>query len=351
MNIDERQILNYWNEWNLPDHLPVTLARELNIEDIKRLKDVKNRSIWRIEAPIEDGHFPIILKLCNGPDNRQRESILYSGLKETNVSQYMPDIYLIREGEPDHGMVMFMECLEVISEKSDLVPEDLYKIVPVLAGLHASTFQHQSVSEQIQWVIPSYLSGLRVKKHEECKTDFKKAMNIPSIREVMKENCPELPQLLDLNLDFPEIIDSGFCLTHSDLTLNNIGYKEKDGELTIKFIDYGAATYAPCWLDLVKLLESPLDHRPQWDEEAIRRDVVAIYVEEMKKQGITFAGEPLYLYKLAYMMRVFENEFRRNLHLSLKRGGQVRRVFPRILSKISKFSHELGLLNTESGQS
>ncbi|MGV3487696.1 MAG: oxidoreductase family protein [Tuberibacillus sp.] len=346
MDITKKQILEYWKDWELPKRIPVKMSRHLQENDISVIKDASQRSIWRIQVPTDKGPFPVILKFCSGAERKLREPILYEGLKDTPVYQFFPEMYIVREGREGHGTLMFMECLKVASKMPNITPEHLSKIAPVLAQLHAFTFENRPISKKIQLMIPQYLNKTRNRKLKDIQVNLERAREYPKLHKIIMDTYPEIYELAKLNFDFPQIIESGCCLTHGDLTLNNIGYEgDIDGESKIKFIDYGGAVYAPCWLDVVKLIESPLDHHSSWDADALRRQVLMHYVREMENQGISFQNDPEDLYKYAFLMRVFEYEFRRNLSFALKHDGRMRFVFPRILKKIGDFSKELKLLD------
>ncbi|WP_027724368.1 phosphotransferase [Tuberibacillus calidus] len=343
MTLSKKKILDYWNEWDVANKIPVTMTRSLAEKDISVIKEATHRSIWRIHVPTNAEAFQVIVKACRGRDIKLREPILYEGLKDTPIRRYMPEMYVVREGDKEDGTIMFMECLQVASQKEAIHPEHLIKIAPVLARLHALTFDDKPASKRIKKMVPTFKFQTRERNFKDILMNLERAKAYPQLHQIIMEIAPEIYELAHNGFDFPPLYEYS-SLVHGDLTLNNIGYHgDLDGECEIKFIDFGAAVYGPCFLDLVKLIESPIDHEPSWDAERLRRDVLKAYVREIKKQGIIFHHDPETLYKYAFLMRVFEYEFRRNLSFAIKHDGKMRFVFPRILKKINEFSQALHL--------
>lgn len=340
--VNKSGIIENWNKWSLTNQLPIKVKRSLKESDIHILKDGITRSVWRIDVPLSNGTFPVVLKLYKGSKTFRKyyEWNVYRKLEDTPVGKFMPDFYEIQIDRENPQVWIFTEYLNVYGEKSIFKPVDLYKITSALAKLHAITFDHQPIADLIRRTIPGYQTEQRHERFENIKIYLQQARKDKSLKKVIDQNCPEVYEIAELDLDFPEVIRSGQCLTHGDLHIDNICYDENDDK--IRFIDYGVASYAPCWLDLVKLVETVLENRFEGAEDAIRNKCIKIYVKEMKQAGISFPGDPGRMYRMAYLMRVFEKELRRNLRATL-RG---KRPFDshEVLKKVSIFSKDLNLI-------
>lgn len=340
--IKESQIIENWDKWSLPKKLPIQAKRSLKESDIHMLKNGITRTVWRIDVPSSDGTFPVVLKLYKGRKTFRKyyEWEVYQKLENTAVGEFMPDFYEIKIDRENPEVWIFTEFLNVYGEKSIFMPVDLYKITAALAKLHAITFDHQPIAGLVRSTIPGYQTEQRHERFENINRYLQQASKDKSLKKIIDQNSPEVYEVAELDLDFPEVIGSGQCLTHGDLHIDNICYDEGDDR--IRFIDYGVASYAPCWLDLVKLVETVLENRFQGAEDAIRNRCIRIYVGEMKKAGISFSGDPGRIYRKAYLMRVFEKELRRNLRATLR--GKRPFVSHQVLKKVSIFSKELDLI-------
>ncbi|RST76313.1 DUF1679 domain-containing protein [Siminovitchia acidinfaciens] len=345
MAITEKQIIENWNQWGLVNKIPIKFKGSLRKRHMTVIKDTETRSVWRIDVPLSDGSFPVILKIYKESafNSKQIESLLYKNLKDTEINEFIPVIYDIRIISAVNETWIFMENLKVMNKKQDFSPEDLYKIVSRVAQFHAKTFENQPVANLITSIVPGFQTERRSQHLESLKTHLQQARKDSFLQPLINQYCPHLFELAELDLDFPEVIQSGMCLVHGDLHLGNICYDEKNKN-RIKFIDISAATFSPCWLDVVKTVEFTIDNRPEWADisHKIRRKSIRIYTREMNQRGISFTEDPGRLYRLAYLMTVFEKELRRHLMFILQ--GETRLIFPQILKKISLFSEEVDLI-------
>jgi thiamine kinase-like enzyme len=342
VNITETQILQIWKEWGIEYTIPVKLKEPLQKHHLSVIKNTNTRFIMKIDAPSVNGTYPLIVKVNKGSpfSTRQKEWLLYKNLKDTKIKKFFPDIYEARLCNEDEVWT-FMECLNVFENERNLTVDQLFRIVTRLAELHAATFEHQPVAEKISGVISGFQSEERTQKLGLMNDHIKQAMEDGFLNRMIGKYCPKLYDLAELDLDFPEVIASGRCLNHGDLHIGNICY---DSDNSVKFIDFSGATFSPCWLDIVKLIEFMMDHHPEWgNQNQIRKKAIRVYIQTMKKKGVTFNHNCNRLYRMAYLMIVFENELRR--HLKAVLNGETRYIFPKILKKISRFSKELQLLD------
>ncbi|RST76314.1 hypothetical protein D4T97_005955 [Siminovitchia acidinfaciens] len=340
MIVWKSKIIENWGKWSLANKIPIKPTRPLKEEDIGSIKEGSTRSVWMIDVPTSSGTFPVILKLYNGSKTflKYYEWNVYKNLKDTRVSEFMPYFYDIQIDAENLEVWIFTEYLNVFGEKPKFKPADLYNITSSLARLHAKTFEHQPVAELIRRTVPEFQTERRNERLENIKGYLQQAKEDDFLKKVIEQYCPEIYELVERDLDFPEVIQSGKCLTHGDLHLGNICY---DGQ-TIKFIDFGVATFSPCWLDVVKLVETILDNRFEEKEREIRDKCIRIYLDQMQQRGISFSEDPNRLYRMAYLMRVLEKELRRNLQATLR--GKRPFVSQLVLKKISLFSNELHLI-------
>lgn len=345
MAITEKEIIENWNQWGLVNKIPVQFKGSLRKRNMTVIKETNTRSIWRIDIPLADGSFPVILKIYkeSASNSKQNESVVYKNLKDTEINEFIPVIYDIQIIGAENETWIFMEHLKVMNEKLDFSPDDLYQIVSRVAQFHAKTFENQPVANLISSIVPGFQSEQRNQRLESLKTHLQQARKDSFLQPLINQYCPHLFELAELDLDFPEVIQSGMCLIHGDLHLGNICYDEKYKKCN-KFIDFSAATFSPCWLDVIKPVEFIMDHRPEWADQShkIRRKSIRIYTREMNQRGISFTEDPGRLYRLAYLMTVFEKELRRHLIFILQ--GNTRLIFPQILKKISMFSEEVDLI-------
>ena len=118
----------------------------------------------------------------------------------------------------------------------------------------------------------------------------------------------------------------------------------EDTDWDIRLIDLESVKYAPCWYDLVILVEILIDFRSDWqkNEEEIRTRCVHLYTEEMKKYGIYFKENPLNLFKMAYLQRTLEKKLAKHLERALR--GQKSALLKRYLEKVVIWGEELGLI-------
>ena len=139
---------------------------------------------------------------------------------------------------------------------------------------------------------------------------------------------------------------SGQCLIHGDLHVHNICCKNasEDADWDIRLIDLESIKYAPCWYDLVVLIEILIDFRSDWQksEEEIRTRCVHLYTEEMNKYGIHSKENPLNLLKMAYLQRTLEKKLAKHLERALK--GQKSALLKRYLEKVVVWGEELELI-------
>lgn len=340
--ITESQILENWKRWGVEHKIPVKAKGALKPHHLTPIKTTNARNIWRIDVPTIKGDFPLIVKVNKGTPfaTKQKEWLIFKYFKDTELKEFLPDIYDIQTCDEDETWV-FMECLNRYTKVTDFTVDHLYAIVCRVAQLHAATFEHQPVARLISASIHGFQSEERTHHLKMLKDYLELAKEDAFLKPLIDHLCPELYELVELDLDFPEVIRSGRCLNHGDLHIGNICY---DNDNQIKFIDFSAATYSSCWLDVVKSIEFMIDHHPEWGipPDCIRKKAIRLYLHTMKKEGVVFNEDSDRLYRLAYIMTVFEKELRRHLKFILQ--GETRYIFPEILKKISRFSKELHLL-------
>lgn len=339
MDITEAQVLERWKEWEVEKKLDVKLIKPLQAHHLSFIKNSKALCVLKINTPSVNGPYPIIVKINKGPiSTKQTEWHLFKNIKDTELKSFIPNIYETQVCNEDQTW-LFMEYLTPFNQEKELTVNHLYRMVSRVAELHAATFEHQPVSDLLSEILSGFQSKRRSRQLDVMRSQLKQAKKDPFLSQLIEEHCPELYKLVELDLDFPEVLTSGLCLNHGDLHIGNICY---DSKKRIKFIDFSSATYSPCWLDIVKLIEFLMDHHPEWgDQGPIRKKALQLYIHTMKKGGVTFKQNGYRLYRLAYLMTVFEKELRRHLKAILK--GETRYIFPGILKKISRFRKRLHL--------
>jgi hypothetical protein len=340
--MDNKRIIKSWNNGEIGNKIPIRPIRLLGEEDINNIKSGITRSVWKINVPVMNGDFPVILKVyhSNQTFRKYYEWKVYKELRNTLVSDFMPECYEIKIDSEKSEVWIFTQCLDVFGEKQNFYLTDLYKITLTLAKLHAATFESNKISQSIRKTIPEFQTEERNGLLENLKGCLQQAKMDRTLSQIINQNCPEIYKLIEHALNFPELMRSGQCLTHGGFHLGNICYDH--GNQKIKFIDWGAATFSPCWLDLVKLVETALDAYGVKKQSKIRDQCIQIYVEEMKQQGIIFPEDSGCLYRMAYLVRVFEKELRRNLSATIR--GRKPFESEETLKKISMFSKELHLI-------
>ena len=339
LDITKAQVLEKWTEWEVENKLLVKLIEPLQGHHLSFIKNTNSLCVLKINTPSVNGPYPIIVKINKGPiPRKQTEWLLFKNIKETELKEFIPDVYEAQVCHDDETWV-FMEYLTPFDQEKELTVDHMYRMVSRVAELHAATFEHQPVSTLLSGILSGFQSKGRTHHLDMMKSQLQQAKEDPFLSQLINDHCPELYQLVEIDLDFPEVMKSGLCLNHGDLHIGNICY---DSNERIKFIDFSAATYSPCWLDVVKLIEFMMDHHPEWGgQRKIRNKALRLYIQTMKKGGVKFTRNCYRLYRAAYLMTVFEKELRRHIKAILQ--GETRHIFPGILKKISRFRKRLHL--------
>lgn len=340
--MEKTTILENWNKWALEDKLPVRPVRELSEDDITNIKAGYSRSVWMIHVPLLKRSFPVILKIYHGNKTFRKhyEWKVYQQLEKTLVGEFLPEFYEIKIEREKEEVWIYLKCLEVFEDKKIICEVDLYNITLRLAQFHAATFEHQPISQLIRRTLPEFQTEKLDKSFNILKADLLQAKKDQTLRPIIDQNFADIYKLIEQPLNFTELSHAGRCLVHEDLHLGNICYDQEDQK--IKFIDLGVATFSPCWQDVAKFVETALDTYFIKNQEQIRDQCIQIYVKEMERQGVIFPEYSVRLYRLAYLMRVFDKELKRQLRAALE--GKKPFKSERILEKVGKFSKDLHLI-------
>ena len=221
-----------------------------------------------------------------------------------------------------------------------------------MAKLHAQTYNDSFYKHWelfADW-LPRYDSETtsleRQKTHKGTLEYLDKAMERPEIKQRLESSYDLLRGILKKGpIYFPELIQAGKSIIHNDLQTPNIGCGNVgEADWTIKFIDWEGARFAPCWFDMFNLMGVFFAYRKDWrsDEESVIYRCSHIYAAEMLKYGIRFDGDPVRLYKMAYLQRVLERSLYLQLHWATE-GQKPAFLLDGYLEKIKVWGKELGL--------
>jgi thiamine kinase-like enzyme len=344
-----------WNSLHLSERLQQSFGTPISLTRKNReiLKNSSKSKIWKLELQNNTERIPIILKIIKHPSrpNSSAELAIY---REENkrFKGLLPAIYFIQHHvKGDHCWVC-MEHVHPIKGQITFTPELFLKVIPSLAMLHARTYNNRKTqtSEALANHLPIYTSRMTIVKHREIYErsviELEEAIKNNQLKKLIGPSYKTLIKILRNGpIYFPEVIESGESIIHSDLHISNMAcsniYKD---HWKIKFIDWERARYAPPWYDLVIMLGSYFNRREKWKdtEEWMISRAATLYANEMAKHGILFKHDPVKLYKMTQLQHILEN--RLHLHLQSALQGRVKDVsISGYVEKIMTWGKELKL--------
>ncbi|GGF98789.1 phosphotransferase [Paenibacillus abyssi] len=344
-----------WREFRAAEAFAEHFGHPVKLNDgqMDCLKETVKSAVWKLEISTVHQTYPVILKIFKAPIE-SHSLVELNMYRKANVilADLMPSIYFINE-EIDGGDVwVFMEYVPQLKGQLIFTPDHFDKIIPSLARMHAQThnnrfYEHWEVFAD--W-LPFYHSESvaleRQKTNKETLEYLDKAMHRPELKERLDSNYSMLQKVLRRGPHyFPELNQAGQSITHNDLQTPNIGCANvAEDSWNIKFIDWEGAKFAPCWFDMFNLAGVFFAYRKDWrsDEEAVIHRCSHLYAAEMNKYGIEFQGDPVRLYKMAYLQRVLERSLYLQLHWATE-GHKQAFLLEGYLEKIKGWGKELGL--------
>nr|WP_081085316.1 phosphotransferase [Priestia megaterium] len=347
---DLKAIYYQLKELKIADKLSYSLGEKVTIipSETKCLKSTKRSGIYKLLLQKRNGYYPLIFKIYNSTAYKNEVEINIYKKAYPILKDFLPRIYLMERVKNETWV--FMEFVNQIRGQLTFSPSHFQYIIPSIAKLHSQTFESKFKKDKNIWKdwIPVYTSTKknRVKSMNQTIELLHAAMKDNRVSPIIKPYYPSLIKLYNKGPNFfPELIENGSSITHGDLHMQNICSKNvtQPPPWHIQLIDWESAKYAPVWFDMVVLVELLLGFRKDWqpNAEKIRTQCVQIYVNEMKKYGITFKTNPMTLYKMAYLQRTLE----RGLHTQLRRIADNREgeLLSYHLEKISTWGKELGI--------
>ncbi|MED4045126.1 phosphotransferase [Priestia aryabhattai] len=334
----------------IAEKLSYSMGEKVTIipSEIKCLKSTKRSNVYKLLLQRKNGYYPIIFKVYNSTAYKNEVEINIYKKSYPILKEFLPRIYLVETVKNETWI--FMEFVNQIRGQLTFSPSHFQYIIPSIAKLHAQTFENRFKKKENVWKnwLPVYTSTkkTRAKSMNETVDLLHASIKDARVSHIVKPYYLSLIKLYNKGPDFfPELIKNGLAITHGDLHMQNICSKNVTVHTPwpIQFIDWESAKYAPVWFDMVVLVELLLGFRKDWqaNAEKIRTKCVRLYVEEMKKYGITFKTNPMTLYKMAYLQRTLE----RGLHTQLRRIADNREgeLLSYHLEKISTWGRELGI--------
>ncbi|MDQ6598217.1 aminoglycoside phosphotransferase family protein [Bacillus salipaludis] len=356
MNHIEEVVL-HWQQFKWDKKLSKAFGKSVYLihDQIENLKNSREKtSIWKLVMTDGSKYIPIVLKIFKLPlnENHMVEINMYTKAYPV-YHEYMPKLYWLEPNESSKEIWMVTEFVKPLRGQIKLAPHHLELIIPTIAKFHAQTFGNRSLqhSDLIDISLPQFDSADKRKETmeylEKTRKYLDQAMVDPILKELVEPKYDAIQKILNKGpLFFPEIIEAGQCLIHGDLHVHNICCKNAsdDGDWDIQLIDWESVKYAPCWYDLVILVELLIDFRWDWQkrEDEIRTRCVRLYAEEMEKHGILFNEDPLSLLKKAYLQRTLEKKLAKHLQRAL--NGKKSALLKRYLEKVVVWGEELGLV-------
>lgn len=344
-----------WRELHFADKLAEILGHSvlLNDQHMECLKETVKSSIWKLEITANQQSYPLILKIFKAPIIEKSLIELNMYRKASSIlSGLMPDIHLVQQDLNGNDVWVFMEFVPQLKGQIIFTPDQFDNIIPALAEFHARTYNDRFYAhwEVFSDWLPLYHSESetleRQRTNKKALDYLDKAMSRPELKGRIDSNYNKLQSILLKGPEyFPELIQAGKSIIHSDLQTPNIGCSNVgESNWNIKFIDWEGARFAPCWFDMFNLMGVFFAYRKDWrkDEEAVIVRCTQLYASEMSKYGIEFHEDPVRLYKMAYLQRVLE----RSLYLQLEwaiEGNKQAFLLEGYLEKINVWGKELGL--------
>lgn len=352
-----KEIVRHWKYANWDKKLSKVFSKPVHLiqDQIEVLKNSREKtSIWKLVMTDGTEDFPIVLKIFKMPlkEKHRLEISMYTKAYPL-YHEYIPKLYGLEPNEDSQEIWMVTEYVKPLRGQIKLAPQHLERIIPTVAKFHAQTFENQFLQHAnlFEPFLPKFDSPKKIKKRmqyiEKTKGYLDQAMKDPSLKELVGPKYNAIQKILEKGpLFFPELIEAGQCLIHGDLHVHNICCKDasEDADWDIQLIDLESVKYAPCWYDLVILVEILIDFRLDWqkNEEEIRTRCVHLYTEEMERHGIYFKENPLNLLKMAYLQRTLEKKLAKHLGRAL--NGQKSALLKRYLEKVVVWGEELGLI-------
>lgn len=347
-----QELISMFHKHGIEEKLSTSLGSKVTIQasSIQNLKSTKRSSIYQLQLQKHTDTFPIIFKIYHSTKYKNEVEINVYSQAYPFLKEFLPEIYLMEKQGSDTWV--FMEFVRQIRGQLTFTPKHFDYIIPTLAKLHAHTHEENFKKEKktFQHWFPIY-NSVKMKNDREkfisnTMTFLDDAKKDKQLKDIIKPHYKPLKNLYSNGPDFfPELLTSGYSITHGDLHMQNICSKDvsKNEPWAIQFIDWESAKFAPTWFDMIVLVEILLGFRKDWQSNAeeIRSHAVDVYTNEMKKYGIEFKTKPIHLYKMAYLQRTLE----KGLHTQLRRifdnrGGE---LLPYHLEKISTWGSELGI--------
>jgi thiamine kinase-like enzyme len=353
--ISERTIGRTWRKLNFSEQIGSVLKDSVSLSKEHRvcLKDSFKSSIWSLEANGKNKTYPVILKIFK-PVNRTESLVELNMYRKAGklLHGLMPDIYFIEQRVNGNEWWVCMEHNKPVKGQLVFTPRHFLNIIPSLAELHARTYNDKFKSHKSlfsDW-LPVYQSVVmkreRHETNEKTKLLLEEAMNHPHLKEMIQPSYSTIKKLLQKgSLYFPEMIEAGQSIVHSDLQTANMCCSDiTKKNWPIKFIDWEGAKYAPCWFDMVNMVGIFFAYRKDWraHEQAITQQCVQLYAQEMKKRGIVWKQDPYKLYKMTFLQRILEKTLFLQLNWEVK-GIKKGLLLPGIVDKINRWGKELKL--------
>jgi thiamine kinase-like enzyme len=349
---DLKTLYHQFEQLKIAEKLSYSIGEKIIIvpSEITCLKSTKRSSIYKLLLRRSNNYYPVIFKIYNSTAYKNEVEINIYKKAYTILKEFLPRIYLIETVKNETWI--FMEFTNQIRGQLTFSPAHFQFIIPSIAKLHGQTFENRFKKNKSVWKgwLPVYTSTSmkknRVKYMNQTVDLLNAAIKDKRISDIIKPYYPSLIKLYNKGPDFfPELVENGSSITHGDLHMQNICSKNvtQNTPWNIQFIDWESAKYSSVWFDMVVLVELLLGFRKDWQQNAeeIRTQCVKIYVNEMKKYGITFTTDPMTLYKMAYLQRTLE----RGLHTQIRRISDNREgeLLSYHLEKISTWGRELGI--------
>ncbi len=344
-----------WRELNCADKLAEHYGQPviLNDHQMENLKETTKSTIWKLEVTANQQSHPIILKIFKAPIIEQSLIELNMYRRASGIlSGLMPNIHMVQEGLNGNDVWVFMEFVPQLKGQIIFTPDRFDNIIPTLAEFHARTYNERLYT---QWEVfsdwlPLYHSESekleRQKMNKKALDYLDIAMSRPELKERLDSNYMKVKSILLQGPEyFPELIQAGKSIIHSDLQTPNIGCSNvSEANWKIKFIDWEGARFAPCWFDMFNLIGVFFAYRKDWrnDEENVVTRCAHLYAAEMLKYGIDFQEDPVRLYKMAYLQRVLERSLCLQLEWAVV-GNKQAFLLEGYLEKINVWGKELGL--------
>ncbi|MEX2415491.1 MAG: phosphotransferase [Paenibacillaceae bacterium] len=344
-----------WRELYCADKLAEHYGQPVVLNDhhMECLKETIKSAIWKLEITVNQQAYPLILKIFKAPIIEQSLIELNMYRKASGIlSGLMPNIYMVHERLNGNDVWVFMEFVPQLKGQIIFTPDQFDNIIPALAEFHARTYNDRFYA---QWDVfsdwlPLYHSESetlgRQRTNKKALAYLDQAMSRPELKVRLDSSYSRLQSVLQKGPEyFPELVQAGKSIIHSDLQTPNIGCSNVgESNWNIKFLDWEGARFAPCWFDLFNLIGVFFAYRKDWrkDEEAVIVRCAHLYAAEMAKYGIEFHEDPIRLYKMAYLQRVLE----RSLYLQLEwaiEGNKQAFLLEGYLEKINVWGKELGL--------